>query len=135
MIKRPIAVALALALLILGAAASLRYAQSASWLSEAWSRRLMQILIGFMLAAYANLIPKQIGRPRGSPRAESAAQAALRVGGWSFTLAGLAYVGLWGFAPLPFADIASMIVVAVAIAVTLAYVLWSFATCRERTIA
>jgi len=68
---------------------------------------------------------------RSSPHAESVAQAALRVGGWSLTLAGLAYAGLWAFAPLPVADVASMIVVAAALVLTFGYALWSFTTCRS----
>ena len=90
----------------------------------------MQILIGLGLAAYANLMPKQLGRPRRSPHAEARTQAALRVGGWSMTLAGLVYAGLWALAPLPVADIASTMAVAAALAVTLGYALWSFAACR-----
>ena len=122
---------IALAAFILGSAFALRYAEGAGWIGDEGARRTMQVLIGVMLAGYANMMPKQLGRPRGSPRAEAAAQAALRVGGWSMTLGGLAYAGLWAFAPLGLADVASIVVVASALALTIGYSLWAFTTCRR----
>ena len=129
MIAKRIGAALLVAAGILLASASLRYAQGAGWLDAEGAKRAMQVLIGLGLAAYANLMPKQVGAVR-SARAEARTQAALRVGGWSLTLAGLAYAGLWAFAPLPFADSASEAVVAAATAVTLGYAVWSLAACR-----
>jgi hypothetical protein len=123
--------AIALAALIIAAALALGYAGDAGWIGEETGRRTMQVLIGLMLAAYANMMPKQLGRPRGSPRAEAAAQAALRVGGWSMTLAALAYAGLWAFAPLNIADVASIAVVGGALVLTVGYSLWAFTTCRR----
>lgn len=123
--------AIALAALIIAAALALRYAEGAGWIGDEAARRTMQVLVGLMLAGYANMMPKQLGRPRGSPRAEAAAQAALRVGGWSMTLAALAYAGLWAFAPLNIADTASIAVVGGATALTLGYSLWAFTTCRR----
>jgi len=128
-IKRT-AFAIALAVFILAAAAGLDYLEGAGLIGAEGAKRTMQVVIGLVLAAYANLMPKQIGRLRGTPQAESRAQAALRVGGWSMTLAGLGYAGLWAFAPPPVADIASMTVVAAALAATLGYALWSFGVCR-----
>ena len=123
--------AIALAALIIGAALALRYAGGAGWIGDEGAKRTMQVLIGLMLAAYANMMPKQLGRPRGSPRAEAAAQAALRVGGWSLTLASLAYAGIWAFAPLDVADIGSIAVLGAATALTLGYSLWAFTTRRR----
>jgi hypothetical protein len=130
MIIRRLAFAIALAILILAVAGGLRYAEGSGMVGAEGARRTMQVLIGLGLAVYANLMPKQIGRARSSPQAEAFAQAALRVGGWSLTLAGMAYAGLWAFAPLALADIASMAVVAAALAVTLGYALRSFTACR-----
>lgn len=123
--------AIALAAFILGSAFALRYAEGAGLIGADGARRAMQVLIGLMLAGYANLMPKQLGRPRGSPRAEAAAQAALRVGGWSLTLAGVAYAGLWAFMPLEIADTAGLAVVATATLLTLGYSVWAFTTCRR----
>lgn len=123
--------AIALAAFILGSAFALRYAEGAGLIGPDGARRAMQVLIGLMLAGYANLMPKQLGRPRGSPRAEAAAQAALRVGGWSLTMAGVAYAGLWAFMPLEIADTAGLVVVATATLLTLGYSVWTFTTCRR----
>ncbi len=97
-------------------------------LSAEVATRAMQVLIGLALAAYANLMPKDVGRLRGSPLAQARAQAALRVGGWSLTLAGIVYAALWAFAPRSFADVASMAVVAAGLVVTLGYAVRCFAT-------
>jgi len=131
MIINRLGFAIALAALVLGLAVGLRYAESAGLLAADDVRRVMQVAFGLMLAAYANFMPKQLGPVRGSARAESWAQATLRVGGWSLTLAGLAYAGLWALAPLRVADIASMAVVAAALLVTLGYALRSFTACRR----
>ena len=48
------------------------------------------------------------------------------------TLAGLAYAGLWAFAPLAFADVASMIVVASAMVITAGYAGRTLLACRSR---
>ena len=129
MIKQ-IAYALAFAAAIIALALGLKYAQGAGIVGSGAADRIMQTVIGLALAAYANVMPKQLGPSRASPRAEAVAQAALRVGGWSFTLAGLAYAALWAFAPLTFADIASMVVVIAAMAMTIGYAVWTGATCR-----
>jgi hypothetical protein len=123
--------AIALAAFILGSAFAVSYAEGAGWIGDEGAKRTMQVLIALMLAAYANMMPKQLGRLRGAPRAEAAAQAALRVGGWSLTLASLVYAALWAFAPLGVADVASIAVLGSATALTLGYSLWSFTTCRR----
>ena len=61
----------------------------------------------------------------GIAAAVARAQSALRVGGWSMTLAGLAYAGLWAFAPLGVANIASMVVVAAAMLITMGFGGWT----------
>ena len=123
--------AIALAAFIIGAALALGYAENAGWISDDTAKRIMQVLIGLMLAAYANLMPKQLDRPRGTPRAEAAAQSVLRVGGWSLMLASLAYAGLWAFAPLDFANVASMIILGGATVFIVGYSAWAFMTCRR----
>ncbi len=131
MTVKPIVQALGLAAVFLGLAAALRYAASSGYIGEDLARRAIQVVIGLGLAAYGNLMPKQGGRPRASVRAETAAQAALRVGGWSMALAGLVYAGLWAFAPLTFADAASIFIVGGATALTLGFAVWTYATCRR----
>jgi len=102
-------VALVVAVLFLGSAVALKYAQGVSLIEPDTARRTIQVMVGLILAAYANLMPKDVGRWRSSTLAAARAQSALRVGGWSMTLAGLIYAGLWAFAPLGFADVASTV--------------------------
>ena len=130
MLKRT-SIALALGAFILAAAAALRYAEGLEIISGDGARRTMQVLIGLMLAAYANVMPKDIGRWRASARAAARSQSALRVGGWSLTLAGLGYAGLWTFAPIAVADVAAMVVVATATLVTIGYGVWARVSCRR----
>lgn len=123
--------AIALAVSFLALAAALRYAGSQGFIGEDVATRAVQVVIGLGLAAYANVMPKQVGGPRRSVEAETRAQAAQRVGGWSITLAGLAHAGLWAFAPLSFANPASTVVVGGAVIVTLGYAVWCFTGCRR----
>ena len=132
MIIKRASFAVALAVLLLGTAAALRYAQGLDLIGPDAARRTVQVLIGLMLAAYANLMPKEVGRWRASALAVARAQSALRVGGWSMTLAGLAYAGLWAFAPLAIADVASMAVVASAMLITMGYGGRMLLACRSR---
>ena len=121
MILKRTSFAVAIAVLILGTAAALSYAQSLDLIGPDAAKRTLQVMIGLILAAYSNQMPKDIGRWRASALAAARAQSALRVGGWSMTLAGLAYAGLWAFAPLAFADVASTVVVASAMVITMGY--------------
>ena len=111
MILKRTSIAIAVAVLFLGSAAALRYAQSLDLIGPDAAKRTIQVMVGLILAVYSNLMPKDVGRWPSSALAVARAQSALRVGGWSMTLAGLVYAGLWGFAPLGFANIASVVVV------------------------
>jgi hypothetical protein len=132
MILKRMSFAIALAALFLGTAAALHYAQAIDLIGPDAARRTIQVMSGLILAAYANLMPKDVGPWRASTRAMAKGQSALRVGGWSMTLAGLAYAGLWAFAPLGFANVTSMIVVASALLITMGYGGWTFLACRSR---
>ena len=132
MILKRTSFAVALAVLILGTAAALTYAEALDLIGPEVGRRTMQVMIGLILAAYSNLMPKDIGRWRPSAVAEARAQSALRVAGWSMTLAGLAYAGLWAFAPLAFADVAGMVVVASAMLITIGYGGRTLLACRSK---
>ena len=123
--------ALALAVLVLGAAAGLRYAETAGLLGPDMADRAMQVLVGLVLAAYANLMPKQLDRPRGSVRAEAWAQSVRRVGGWSMTLGGLAWAVIWAVAPMALTRPLAITAVATATAVTLGYALWTWRRCAS----
>lgn len=71
---------------------------------------------GLMIAWFGNRMPKAF-----VPSAR--ARQAKRVGGWSMVLSGLAYAGLWAFAPIPVAIMGGCGAVVAGIAVTLGYCL------------
>ena len=79
---------------MIAAAVILRLLQRAGSIDVATSTRAIQVLIGVMLAAYANGMPKDLGRWM-PPDAAARILSALRVGGWSLTLAGVGYAALW----------------------------------------
>ncbi len=125
--------AIALGITFLAAAAALRYAGLQGMVGEDVATRAVQVIIGLGLAAYANVMPKQVSGRRRSPEAETRAQAAQRVGGWSITLAGLVHAGLWAFAPLSFASTGSMVVVSGAVVLTLGHAVWCFTARRSES--
>ena len=71
---------------------------------------------GLMIAWYGNGMPK-VFVPNDQAR------QARRVAGWSMVLSGLAYTGLWAFAPIPMAALAGTGAVVAGIAVTIGYCL------------
>jgi hypothetical protein len=131
MTARPLVVSLAAAGLLLAAAAGLKYAESIGLIGRDMSARTIQVIIGLMLAAYANFMPKSLGSPRGSTEAARWAQSALRVGGWSFAIAGLGYALMWALAPLDIADVISMAIVMSAMVATLGYTVRAYVACRR----
>lgn len=132
MILKRTSVAAAVAIVVLASAAALRYAEGAGLIEADAARRTMQVMVGLILAAYSNLMPKDVGPWQASTLAVARAQSTLRVGGWSMTLAGLAYAGLWAFAPLGFANVASLVVVASALVIVMAYGGWTPFACRSK---
>ncbi|MDG2535869.1 ammonium transporter [Sphingomonas sp. HITSZ_GF] len=72
--------------------------------------------IGVMTAAMGNRIPKTVVPGVSVYRAQ-------RVAGWSMTLAGLVYAGLWAFAPIQLATFGGMGALLIAMAVTFGYCL------------
>ncbi len=131
MIFKRLGGAIALGITFLAAAAALRYAGVQGIIGEDVATRAVQVIIGLGLAAYANVMPKQVSGPRRSAQAETRTQAAQRVGGWSITLAGLVHAGLWAFAPLSLAGPGSMIVVGGAVLLTLGHAVWCFTARRS----
>jgi hypothetical protein len=72
-------------------------------------------MIGLWMTWYGNRMPKtMVPTP-------ACARQARRVASWSMVLSGLAYTGLWAFAPIPVATTAGSLVVLAGIAVTLGY--------------
>jgi hypothetical protein len=92
------------ALFILGAAGLIAWA-SPAWLDPEWAQRLAGALLGGVVVAYANAIPKALAKRMrcASPAAD---QSARRFAGWALVLGGLGYMLAWLFAPL---DVAGMV--------------------------
>ena len=135
MTLKRLSMAIAVAAGFLATAAAVNYAQRLDLIGPEAAKRTIQVMSGLILACYANLMPKDIGPWRASTVAAARAQSALRVGGWSMTLAGLGYAALWAFAPLGFADIASVVVVASAMLVTMGFGGWTVLACRANRTA
>lgn len=128
----PVTSAVLLALLFVGLALGLRLARSEGYLEAEAAARGLQVMIGLMLAAYANLTPKRIEPLTGSMsfRAQAARQAVRRVGGWSMTLAGLAYAALAAFAPMPEGRWLGMAAVFASLILTVGFAIWKGVMCR-----
>lgn len=127
--KRTAAAAMGAAFLI-GLAGLAKLAAHLGVIDADMLSRLVQIAIGLSLVVLANGAPKQIGRPRASLEAEGRAQAARRAAGWSLTLAGLIYAGIWILAPIALAAPVSMAVVAIGLTVA---VFCALNACRSRS--
>jgi hypothetical protein len=129
MVTKQISSALVIAAVMLAAAAVIKFAQGIELIGAEGASRAIQIVIGLVLAFFGNYMPKDVARSR-TGCAESRFQSPLRVGGWLFTLAGLAYAALGAFAPIAIAGTAAMAVVATATLVTAGYCGWVVLTCR-----
>lgn len=102
---------------IIAVAIAIKVSEHAHIISSDEGVRAGQCAIGLGLAFYANYIPKTV--------ASGKRQMTLRVTGWLFMLAGLAYALLSAFAPRPLADNASMAAVATAVVLTIGYTIWA----------
>ncbi len=101
---------------LLAVALSVKFAQKLGYLDSDMATRLVIGANGLVIAWYGNRMPKVF-----VPNAF--ARQARRVGGWSMVLSGLAYTGLWAFAPMSIATTGGMAVIMAGIAVTLGYCL------------
>ena len=116
------------AILLIGSALLAKLAGYMGLIDGDMMRRLFQITLGLSLVVLANGAPKRVGRPRASLQAEGLAQKARRAAGWSLTLSGLIYTGVWIFLPIGLATTVSILVVAIGLTFA---VLYSIAACRS----
>lgn len=83
------------------------------------------VVIGLGLAAVGNIMPKMLdGSPPQTLLLAALQQAVHRVGGWAMTLAGLAYAGLWAFAPSGVAATGGMVAIGAGVAVLCGNFAW-----------
>ena len=119
MIQRQVLLGALWAAAILGGALALKWAQHSHLVSGEVVQRGVEVIIGLGLTVYSNFIPKSVRGLRVSPERAARFQAARRLSGWMFTLAGLGFAAIWAFAPLSIAGATSMAVVGGAMAVVL----------------
>jgi len=103
---------LVLAALMIGVSLALGAAQNGGLISNEVVIRAVMVMTMLVFAYYANLVPKAI-----SPDAHQ--RAARRFAGWALTCSGLVSAGLWIFAPIDVAVVASIALVGTAVAIVL----------------
>lgn len=101
-------------LVVLALAATLLRSRGA--IDQETVNRLVMGATGLMVAAFGNRMPKRFVP-------DDRARRANRVAGWSMALSGLAYAGLWAFAPPQLAVVAGTVAVLLGIAITTGYCL------------
>lgn len=91
-------------------------AKAAGFIEVAVEQRLFGLVIGVMIVVTGNFLPKMrpLNMGRGNPAKTTAAE---RLAGWVLSLAGLAYIALFVFAPLNQARHISSIIGIVAIVI------------------
>src|SRR5215471_2228217 len=109
MTKR-ISSALAIAGFMLTPAGAIRLAQGLGVIGVETAGRAIQVVIGLVLAVFGNFMPKDVARAGTQTGCAFRLQSPLRVGGWAFMVAGLAYAGFSAFAPNTIAATGAMAV-------------------------
>ncbi len=123
--KRYIAMSATLAGVILAVALGMAIVDVDGSNGHVLTSRLSGILSGLVLAVIGNAGPKvtEVLKPGCFSTAEG--MAVKRFIGWTFVLAGLAYALLWGFAPIPMAEDASIPLVTGSLLLALARMAWA----------
>lgn len=130
--RKNIVTALIIAAAQVGGALLLSLARRQGLIDEETVTRGVMVLIGLGIAVYGNAMPKGLeGPPPQSIATAALRQAISRVGGWAMTLGGLAYAGLWAFAPRDIAMMGCIIAVGGAVAVMLGYAAWRIVASRS----
>lgn len=101
---------------IIALALTASLARSQGHIDQETTMRIIIGATGLMIAWFGNRMPKQFAP-------SDRARKVQRVGGWSLALSGLAYAGLWAFAPYQVALWAGCGAVAAGMAVTIGYCL------------
>lgn len=109
----------------LGGALLLVLANRQGLIDDETRTRGAMVLIGLCLAAIGNRMPKTMDGP--PPRSVTLAAlrlSVLRLGGWALMLGGVAFAGLWAFAPQDVAFVGSLTAVGAAMVVTVGGCAW-----------
>ena len=122
-VKKEILTALVFAAIMLPLALAARYAHAHGYIDADTKLRILA-MNGLWIAYYGNLMPKAF-----VPYAW--AQKSRRFSGWMLVLSGLAFAGLWAFAPIPLAITLGTAAVLAGVIASLAYCLWLNAQARS----
>ena len=132
--KKSIRSALILAGSVLVSTLLLTLANKLGWIDSNITTRGVMVVIGLMLVAIGNSMPKkQEGPPPQSVGDIALRQSITRVGGWAMMLGGLIWTGLWAFAPRDIAQVGSVAAVGTATVVMIIYSVWRIAESRRST--
>jgi hypothetical protein len=115
---------LVMAALFIGAAFLLKRL-TPGYLGEQISGRLLGILMGLVVAAYANTAPKALTpliQMRCDPASE---QRVRRFAGWTLTLGGVAYAATWLIVPYGSAGVIAMGLLGAAVLLVIARLTWA----------
>ena len=114
-LQRELRVGVPIALLTLAICGATFIAKRLGWVDGDAGIRLAMALSGLTIVYFGNRIPKEA--PTRSPRA----QTVRRYSGKVMVLAGLVNAGIWVFAPMEVAPLASMVPLILAVVAIIAY--------------
>jgi hypothetical protein len=101
-------------------------------LSTELATRLVQIMMGIVVIAYSNAIPKAL-TPLVQLRCAPAVEQRLRrFAGWTLTLGAVGYVLAWALAPIALAPVLAMVLLAGSLLIVLARFAWAKKGARTR---
>ncbi len=102
-----------------------------TYISQDWVHRLFMALMGCIVVAYANVIPKvltPLTRVRCSPAQD---QAMRRFAGWSLVLGGMGYTSAALFAPIALATVLACALLATSLLLVVLRCVWAIAGPRR----
>ncbi|HKD22327.1 MAG TPA: hypothetical protein VKB71_09950 [Rhizomicrobium sp.] len=129
MITKPILSGLTFGGLIVVAALGLKFAAAHHLVSGEAPMRVIQILIGLMVAFNGNAIPKNLPPFRASESRRI--QALRRTCGWLLTLTGLGFAAIWAVAPIAVAPDWSVAIMGAATLTVAGITVWTHFACRR----
>lgn len=90
-----------------------------------FAERGVGVMMGVIVVAFANVIPKQVGSARGL--------ALRRIAGWALVLGGLGYALAWLLMPLAYANVTALLVLLLGLTYATVRIIWSLLKHRPTT--
>lgn len=117
-----------LAIMLAGSLLGLALIVPLGWAPAAagqFAERGVGVMMGVIVVAFANVIPKQVGSARGL--------ALRRIAGWALVLGGLGYALAWLLMPLAYANLAALLVLLLGLTYATVRIIWSLLKHRPTT--